>query len=337
MLLLERVRDIGAEEAHITEASMQNTRRLLNREIARSLAPGTRRRHRRAWTGVGIGGLVAGAAVTAIVAGSVLAPPSVPVASASVVLTEAAKITLTTEALTPAPGQYIRISETWAQPMRGFVPEEGTEIDVTYTLSRTRTLYVPADRSADWIEDNTDAEHITDVSEPEWTSRIEEQELSGGDMLPEIVAHPGGRIMGGDGWETHYYHLSSLSRLYGEMPRDPEALLEWLTSYEPESGYPAPRLTEPVDFNLAPADLRAAMFQTMALLPDARVVSQDGDLTTVAIPDGGESNWMETVTIDMRRGLMVGRGSLDSPESHGSLDVAIVDSAPEGVHLQPEG
>jgi len=79
------------------------------------------------------------------------------------------------------------------------------------------------------------------------------------------------------------------------------------------------------------------MFQTMALLPGARAISQDGDLTTVAIPDGGESNWMETVTIDMRRGLMVGRGSLDTPESRGSLDITIVDSAPEAVRLQPEG
>lgn len=337
MLLSERVREIGADEAHVEEESIQNARRVLNREIGGSLAPGASRRRRRAWTGIGIGGLVAGAAVTAIVVGSVVAPPSAPIASAADVLTEAAEVTLTTEALTPAPGQYIRISETWMQPMRGFVPEEGTEIDVTYTLSRTRTLYVPADRSADWIEDDTDAEQITDVSEPEWTSRIEEQELSGGEMLPDIVAHPGGRIMGGDGWETHYYHLSPMSRLYDEMPRDPEAMREWLATYEPEPGYAPPRLTEPVDFNLAPADLRAAMFQTMALLPGARVVSEDGDFTTVAIPDGGESNWMETVTIDMRRGLMVGRGSLDSPESHGSLDISIVDSAPEGVRLQPEG
>lgn len=337
MLLSERVREIGADEAHIGEEAVQNARRVLNREIGESRAPRAGSRRRRAWAGIGIGGLVAGAAVTAIVVGSVVAPPTAPTASAAVVLKEAAGVTLTTEALSPAPGQYIRISETWAQPMRGFVPEEGTEIDVTYTLSRTRTLYVPADRSADWIEDSTDAEQITDVSEPEWTSRIEEQELSGGEGLPDIIAHPGGRIMGGDGWQTHYYHLSPMSRLYDEMPRDPEALREWLATYEPESGYPPPRLTEPIDFNLAPADLRAAMFQTMALLPGARVISQDGDLTTVAIPDGGESNWMETVTIDMRRGLMVGRGTLDTPESHGSLDISIVDSAPDGVRLQPEG
>ncbi|WEK60156.1 MAG: hypothetical protein P0Y60_12570 [Candidatus Microbacterium colombiense] len=272
--------------------------------------------------------------MTAIVVGSVLLPPT---ASAADMLNQAARATLTTEALTPAPGQYIRIAETWSQPMRGFVPQEGTEIDVSYTLARTRTLYVPADRSMDWIEDSTDAEKILDVSMPEWTSRIEEEALSGGELLPDIVAHPGGRVMGGDGWETHYYHLSPLSRLYDEMPRDPEALRDWLLAYEPDAGYPPPRLTEPVDFNLAPADLRAAMFQTMALLPGARVVSQDGDLTTIAVPDGGESNWMETVTIDMKRGLMVGRGTLDTPESHGSLDISIVDSAPTGVHLQPEG
>jgi hypothetical protein len=337
MPLMERVREIGADEARIDDETIRVARQALARETARSVKPARVGRRRRAWAGIGIGGLVAGTAVTAIVVGSVLAPVEAPSASAAVVLREAAEVTLTTEALTPAPGQYIRISETWAQPMRGFVPEEGTEIDVTYTLSRTRTLYVPADRSADWIEDSTDAEKITDVSEPEWTSRIEEQELSGGELLPDIVAHPGGRIMGGDGWQTHYYHLSPMSRLYDEMPRDPEALLEWLATYEPESGYPPPRLTEPVDFNLAPADLRAAMFQTMALLPGARVISEDGDFTTVAIPDGGESNWMETVTIDMRRGLMVGRGTLDTPESRGSLDISIVDSAPDGVRLQPEG
>lgn len=336
MLLSERVREIGAGDARIEEDTVDAARRALRSEIARGVDRG-RARRRRTWTGIGLGGLVAGAATVAIVAGSVLAPQNASSASAAVVLSAAARATLTTEALTPAPGQYIRISETWTQPMRGFVPEEGTEIDVEYTLSATRTLYVPADRREDWIEDSTDGEHIRDVSKPEWTSRIEAELDSGGELMPDIVAHPGGRIMGGDGWETHYYHLSPLSRLYDEMPRDPQELARWLQTYEAESGYPPPRLTEPIDFNLAPADLRAAMFQAMALLPGARVVSEDGDLTTVAIPDGGESNWMETVTIDMKRGLMVGRGSLDTPESRGSLDISIVDSAPTGVHLQPEG
>jgi hypothetical protein len=290
------------------------------------------------WAGVGIGGLVAGAAVTAIVAGSVLAPPSAPSASAAEVLNAAAVTTLRTQALSPAPGQYIRISETWEQPMRGFVPEEGTEIDVEYTISKTRTIYVPADRSGDWIEDNSAGERVIDVSLPEWTDEIEKEQLSsGGAGMPDVVAHPRGRVTGGDGWETHYYHVSPLSRLYDEMPRDPEHLLEWLESYEPEPGYPSPVLTAPVDFNLAPADLRAAMFQALALLPGARVISENGDLTTIAVPDGGESNWLETVTIDTGRGLMVGRGSLDMPESQAWLDISIVDSAPEGVHLQPEG
>jgi hypothetical protein len=200
--------------------------------------------------------------------------------------------------------------------MRGFVPEEGTEIDVEYTISKTRTIYVPADRSGDWIEDNSAGERVIDVSLPEWTDEIEKEQLSsGGAGMPDVVAHPRGRVTGGDGWETHYYHVSPLSRLYDEMPV----------------------LTAPVDFNLAPADLRAAMFQALALLPGARVISENGDLTTIAVPDGGESNWLETVTIDTGRGLMVGRGSLDMPESQAWLDISIVDSAPEGVHLQPEG
>ncbi|RKN69039.1 hypothetical protein D7252_16620 [Microbacterium sp. CGR2] len=334
---MERLREIGAEESRVSEESIASARQVLAQEIMRGArAERGRRSHRRAWAGVGFGGLVASAAVFAMVIGGVLAPPATPRADATEVLNAAAEATLTTEALTPGPGQYIRISETWTQPMRGFVPEEGTEIDVTYTLTDTRTLYVPADRSEDWIEDSTEKERITDVSMPEWTAQIENEFSSGGGMLPDIVAHPGGRIMGGDGWETHYYHLSSLSRLYDQMPRDPEELLQWIEQFEPEPGYPAPVLTEPVDFNLAPADLRATMFETMALLPGATVVSEDGDLTTIAVPDGGESNWMETVTIDMRRGLVVGRGSLDAPESRGSLEVSIVDRAPEGVRLQPQ-
>jgi len=129
--------------------------------------------------------------------------------------------------------------------------------------------------------------------------------------------------------------VNGLACYYDEMPRDPAALVRWIDGYQHEylSACPPPRLGEPTDFNLAPADLRAAMFRALALTKGARVVAVHGDVTTIAFPEGGESTWMLTVDIDTTTGLMVGRGNLGDDSWSSRIVVSIVDAIPQTVKL----
>ncbi len=94
MQLSERAREIGVRDSRVDETSVEFARQALARELARSgRTDQVRHSRRRTWTGLGVGGLVAGAAVTAIVVGSVLAPPIAPDAAAADVLERAAAVT----------------------------------------------------------------------------------------------------------------------------------------------------------------------------------------------------------------------------------------------------
>lgn len=349
MPLMERVREIGADEARITEENVRVARQALTRETARSIRPeGVRRPRRRAWAGIGIGGLVAGAAVTAIVAGSVLAPVDAPTASAADVLNAAAQATLTTTALDPAPGQYVRIQEVSTQTL-GWRPDpnspdggywDSNDSATTAVVRQSRSLYVPANRSDDWVEDFGESTELLEISGPEAAQA--ERGLSQLEFNVRVEVYPGGfqditgvEAEGVTADDVNRFARNGLSCYYDEMPRDPRELVEWLdeSSYEYLSACPPPRLSEPVDFNLAPADLRAAMFQALALVDGARVERVEGDITTIAFPEGGESNWMETVDVDTTQGLIVGRGNLDDDRWSSRIHVTIVDQIPGSVPI----
>lgn len=344
MLLMERVREIGADESRVEDASVRAARQVLTREIARNVRPDRVHRRWRALAGMGIGGLAAGAAVTAIVVGSVVAPPAAPSASAADVLNDAAKATLTATVLDPAPGQYIRIQEVSTLTIGWTAEEESPdggfwdsrESGTTASVRQSRSLYVPADRSDDWVEDYAESTELLALTGPD-----AEQAEKGLDQLEfsvRVEVYPGGlqsitEVDGAEPGTVDQIARNGLSCYYDEMPREPRLLVEWLDNYAytTPSACPPPQITEPVDFNLAPAELRATMFQALALVDGARVERIDGDITTIAFPDGGESNWMETVNVDTAQGLIVGRGTVDADSWASRINVTIVDEIPGTV------
>ncbi|WP_407358126.1 hypothetical protein LTA6_002809 [Microbacterium sp. LTA6] len=342
MQLLERVREIGADEAPIDDENINIARMSLTREIERRTLPAIRRRRRR-WMGIGIGGLVAGTAMIAIVVGSVLAPPAPPSASAAEVLNAAAEATLTATVLDPAPGQYIRIQEVSTQRL-GWRSDESSpdggywdsnESVTTATIRQSRSLYVPADRSGDWVEDYGESTELLEISGPEALQA--EGGLSQLEYNVRVDVYPGGLYREPDALDPNtQFHRNALECYYSEMPRDPGELVAWLENYSYIylSECAPPRLGEPIDFNLAPADLRAAMFQALALVDGARVERVDGDITTIAFPEGGESNWMQTVDVDTSQGLIVGRGNLDDDRWSSRIHVTVVDEIPVSVPIQ---
>jgi hypothetical protein len=344
---MERVREIGADQAQISEENVRLARHALVRETVRSVRPAAEHGpRRRVWTRLGLGGLVTGSAVAVIVAGSVLAPVGSPTASAADVLNAAAEATLTATVLAPAPGQYIRIQEVSTQKLGWRAdtssPDGGywdsNDSATTALVRQSRSLYVPANRSDDWIEDYGESTELLEIAGPEAIQA--EAGLSQLEFNVRVEVYPAGfydvsgvQAEGVDPEDVKRFARNGLSCYYDEMPRDPRELVKWLdeSSYEYLSACAPPRLSEPIDFNLAPADLRATMFQALALVDGARVERVEGDITTIAFPEGGESDWMETVDVDTRQGLVVGRGNLDDDRWSSRIHVTIIDGIPESV------
>lgn len=342
MPLLEQVRELGRAEAHIEETTVRTARQALTREIARGgRAKDPVRARRRRWTGIGIGGLLAGAAATAIVVGSVLTPPAPPSASAREVLNAAAD-QAALRAIEPAPGQYIRIQETGEQQL-WWTPDTANPAGGTWgvnptetegTVRSARSLYVPADRSQDWIEDYRESVLVSDIHGPGADSaRSDEAQraLREGVAPFDVRVYPGGTFTQPDAIDPAMkFHRDWMQPYYDAMPRDPQDLIDWMKNQKDGA---LTRFGEPVDFDLAPADLRAAMFRALALLPGAKVEKVDGDVATIVYPDGGESNWPQTVLVDTRQGLLVGRGGGDADTGSSRISVTIVDALPDSVKL----
>lgn len=344
MDLLDRVRDIGADASPPSEMQLNSARQTLLREIARGERVPARSRRR--W--IGGSALVGGLAAAAVVVGVVVNPAVAPVASAAEVLERAAETTLTTTVLSPGPGQYIRIQEIatshlgWTGDIRD--PNGGgwdsRSSATEAVVQESRSLFVPADREDDWVRDFDESFEILEISGPD--TQLARSVLSstrnGSGLAVEV--YPGGMYTqtgvvaeGVAADEVLTFAVNGLSCYYDEMPREPAALVRWLESYEPEylSACGPPSLTEPENFNLAPAELRAAMFRALALSDGAKVVRTEGDVTTIALSEGDESEWMITFDIDTSTGLMVGRGNLNDDRWSSRIIVSIVDALPASV------
>lgn len=354
MELLERVREIGADAAPLGDAEVNTARQKLLREIAceeRTSTAGAAGSRARRW--IGGSALAGGFAAAALVIGFVAVPATAPTASAAEVLEKAAEATLTTRALSPSPGQYVRIQEIATSRLgwtRDSESADGGWWDSRSSATRAtvvqgRSLYVPADRSGDWVRDYDESFEVLEISGPDAQSAepVLVATRIGSGLGVEV--YPGGMStqigVGAEGVEPDdvlTFSVNGLACYYDQMPRDPEALVEWIHSYEHEylSDCPPPSLTEPENFNLAPPDLRAAMFRALALTDGARVVEVHGDVTTIAFPEGGESTWMNTVDIDTSSGLMVGRGNLDDDGWSSRIVVTIVDAIPATMEI-PHG
>jgi hypothetical protein len=356
MLLLERVREIGADEARVEEDTVRVARQALLREVARSARPErVRRPHRRAWAGFGIGALVAGAAVTAIVVGSVVMTP-VPDVAAAAVLESAAEVTVGAQDTQLEPGQFLRI-ETQGEYLQFWDAawaDDDDETTFAFNASReradaavlvrdSRVLYVPADRSGDWFFDWGTADVVKSFGDrgAEAAEQFADWPAARGRESGTIQTLPAGEFVAPDGDTPPQPYLADAYRpYYTEMPREPEELLDWLRARSGMSGVEADRwlvagLSDPSSINLMPPDLRAAFFRAIAMIPGFEVVSIDDDLATLRYAVSGHRT--TTIAIDTEHGLVEsiaeGYGTEgvtgDVPESVIRVITTVVDSAPD--------
>lgn len=356
MPLMERVREIGIDESRVDDDAVLAARRALTREMAGSArAERARPSRRRTWTGIGLGGLVAGAAVTAIVVGSVLAPPAAPDAAAAEVLERASVVTFDAQDTTLVAGQYLRI-ETVGEGLqfwRADWAEDDDENTFSFNASRdvsdaavlvrdTRVLYVPADRSGDWFYDWGHVEVVKSFGE-RGAEAARELSSSPGFQIRErgtIETLPAGEYLAVGGDEPPMPYLADGFRPhYAEMPRDPQELLDWLRARSGMTGRDADRwlvasLSDPSAINLMPADLRSAFFLAIALIPGFEVLADDGSSATLQYVVPGHRT--TTIAIDTAQGLVssiaesygTGGPAGDTLDSVTTVHTSVVDSAP---------
>lgn len=354
MDVLERVRDIDLNDPTIID-EINTARQALLREISRE-GRTTRQGRRRRW--IGATGLVAGAAATVVVM-NVLVPAQIDPAAAAV-LEDAADVTINAIDTTLAPGQYLRIqtdsddlwrwdvdmgNEAWERFNNG----NRGEAEAGVIVQETRVLYVPADRSADWIWDwSADPQVIavygtrTDEATADWGTQAI---ASDSGYWPDLQALPGGAIPAAEG-DSHQYLLDGYRPFYDEMPHNPRALLNWFRAH---SGDPdvsdqwvVDAMADVLTANLMPAELRAAVLRALALVPGIRVSDVTGTATTLEYQSG---DWLFTrttlITLDTELGMITslaqattnnigGSGNIPGsvPDSRTIVTTTVVDSAP---------
>lgn len=338
MDVLELVREINTNDVPVSEEQINIARQALLLRIVRDERAVSRSRRR--WTGASVA--IGGVAI-AVIAVSVLAPTRVDPAAAAV-LEGAADVTINAVDTQLAPGQYLRIqtddATLWkwdadiGDPESRFNNAYRGDAEAGLLVSETRVLYVPADRSGDWIWDWSGDERVIETfgtrsaeAVDDWTEVITSSDSG---YWPDIQRLPGGETLAADG-DNHEYLLDSNRRSYDEMPRDPQQLLDW---FRARSGDPAVAdewvvgaITDVLSANLMPADLRAATLRALALVPGIQVQSTEGASTTL-VYRSHDWGWSRTTTIvvDTAEGMITSVAQTFSGADHGVLPETVPDS-----------
>lgn len=263
---------------------------------------------RRPWRRTVFAVSAAAALIAALVAVDVVGAGERPgaTAEAAQVLNDAAATTIAASDPVLAPGQYLLI-DTKAVYTTTTSTEYG---EFVWLNSQDGQVYVPADRTAEWIWNREPSEPVQFFDE---ASRLEAERQAAQEQIPEEtfpfekqpMRAPEGRfydsprlILGGQPMEE----------AISTAPRDPEELLEMIYDYQRAQGNgDAPyeeafgTVAETLRTGVIPADLRAALYQAAALIPGVTVVDREATL------DGrsGVSLAMKTSRYDARRQEMI--------------------------------
>ncbi|GAA1761941.1 CU044_5270 family protein [Agromyces humatus] len=299
------------------------------------------RRHRRVrgW-GIGtFGGAVAAGAVATLVMADLVglagwrggASPA-----AAAVLEQAATFAVETSDPFVGPDQYLKV-ETDAVYSGTTSDAEGTE--VSWLESQDGTLYVPADRSEDWV-------WVREPGQVVQTFGPKSEELAH-DIVPqvrgeqELVRAPGGSFYGSESMVSE----SAIAAL----PHDPHRLLNHIYRVTLGAG-PSPDgealvfIADRLRSGVVPAELRAALLEAAARIPGVEVLDDEANLngrTGVAIGrDEGANGFRQEIIIDPETGELIGERQVLLRESGGmpagtafgwtAVTTTVVDEAPEG-------
>jgi hypothetical protein len=201
------------------------------------------------------------------------------------------------------PGQYLRIAtHAWyANIVEGIWQ---------YLVESQDTMWVPADRDAEWQWMQTTTGEVRWISGDPATLPPELGDPT--EPTSEVLRAPGGRFYGEipEGWSNPN------PAFVAGLPRDPARLYDRLTV--DTAGEPAPRETTldnaaaALRTGLLPADLRAAICKALARVPGIRVVDGTADLdgrSGVGFGVTDDSGFVHEIIIDPQTGRFIGERS----------------------------
>lgn len=367
MDVLELVREIESMPDDLAAGRIAASRRTLLTEMTGRPKRGARR----PWIWGGALGTASAAAVVAtiVIAGAVapVAPESASAAAVAVLNDAAGKVVAGNDPVV-GPGQYLRVRETYelvslwdadADPatsdeyVSGFNTSTFENSEGAVRARGVRDLYVPSDRSGDWILDDRAVNQVLDVYGDQAALPAYERMV---EKYPERDADPGGlaRLPAGlQSWDPNTTdddrYFDPFREHYDEMPRDPARLLAWYREHlstSDEDSYLFSYITHALGTDLLPADLRVATLHVLGLLGGVDVATTTGSVTTLelrtALGEGSDlgDEFVQQVDIDTESGRIVGyRDSYpgrstavlpaDVPWTSWSIEVSVVDAAPQ--------
>lgn len=295
-------------------------------------APHPRRTGRRiGFTALSVVGVTAALVITSVIAP--IGAGGGATAEAAEFLASAAAATIETSDPVVEPGQYLRIA-TNATYMAS-TGEAG--YNESWLAPSTGVLYIPADRSEEWVWERHPVRPTVFFGDTRERALLHYQQTLGDPDLDAVLRAKGGAF------------YDSPPRDYGmdEMPRDPSSLRDHF--YDHFVGGSASidedvwvRMTDLLRTGEVPADLRAALYKAIALIPGVQLIDDHAALdgrTGVALgrvePTRGTR---PEIIIDPRTGLLIGertvtliqRGEIPPGTVIGSTSVrtTVVNSAP---------
>jgi len=253
---------------------------------------------------VGIGAVAAALIVTGVIVPA--GGNGGATAQAAGFLTSAALATIETSDPVVAPGQFLRIETTQVSGV-----SDGTREAPMYQSAAMHVLYIPEDRSDTWVWERHDLPSIgyfTGEGKAAAARSDADPDRYADSDLNGVLRSEAGAFYGGS---------PKTGEPYADLSRDPETLRDHL--YDEYRGGSSSidedvwvRITEILSSGEAPADLRAALYRTMALLPGVTIIENEATLdgrTGVALgytePARG-SIWRDEIIIDPATGLLIG-------------------------------
>lgn len=348
MGLFEMVREIENVQDPATPARIERSRAQLLTKA--STEPKRRVRRRWIWGGTAaVGGLSTATVVASVIIAGLAVPVVVQPASAAAVevLNNAAQVVIDGADPVVGPGQYLRVRETYElvslwDADTGFNTATLPTSEGAVQARGVRDLYVPSDRTEDWILDDRATNEILEVWGDPRTQAAYDQMAEMSAIPPGTDADPAGiRVLpqGADGsaayentpqvtpppgavdsehselpvGEVGYY--DRLRPFYEEMPRDPQQLLSWYRKNlgtSSDDWHVFQSIGQGLRTNLMPRDLRAASLQVLGLLSNVDVAATNGTITTLSLSakpgTGGQLGdlLVSELDIDTSTGQIVG-------------------------------
>jgi hypothetical protein len=294
-----------------------------------SLSP-KRRRHTRTW----VMSAAAATVLAALVGGDVVGLAGwrgSATAEAAEVLNTAARTAITSTDPVVNPGQYLRVESTnvWSTES---LEEDGSRYQ--WLDTEKMDMYIPADRTAEWVWQRSGRVPTT-FFDAKARNYVLEQRIQ---AHPELLRAPRGEFYGQQG--------GLLATDMSTFPRDPYRLLNniykrTLGAGQSVDGEALVFIADLLRTGIVPADLRASLFETAAMIPGVTITEGQANLdgrTGVAIGRTEGTVTRQEIIIDPKTGQLIGERQVltqafgvmpaGTPMSWTAIETSVSDTTP---------